>query len=325
MKTIQNQIPVLEQPISPSVFTNSRSAMQLIPKEFDDPVKEVKQRIDQFVDNRLNEENWLGTLIIPLVIYGRLAAPQKPELSRVVSRQLFIIEKIWAFFSARGAAYPKGEKVTERIANTILNPQASSLQLEYLLLLPSRLLQLQAHISRGLSKKADIIGKEPQNIRRIQAGLTVLWVSLLGIGHFKKRPASTDEKAQDDAMPVYFKHSQSLKLAAAPERPQEGLNVNHVLKNAWKHDKPLLAGLFVETILAAFEAAEEWQKSNKTRETAFTTVRSAMTRMLITAAYSVYTLQRISRSNFKSLEEPTQVEKLSRPLTFQNSILVTSR
>lgn len=283
-------------------------------------LRELWKKTNALVDNRLNEENWLGTLVIPLamykatyttrVAYNTVDGEPKIDAARQLAKQLFILEKIWAFFSARGAAYPEGKNFPERVANAILHPQKSSLQLEYILLLPSRLMTLYslANVPGGLGIIPEQTITGPHKLRQAHAAVSLLWITLLGIGHFRTRRASTDEKeALAEPENAFFARSQSAVVSTTKgEKPQlEKLDIKHVLKNAWKYDKPLLAGLGLEAFAMPFlNGLEAWyQSDDKSTSQAIGLARGVLSGAIIASAYSIYTLQRISKSNFKRKED----------------------
>ena len=272
------------------------------------PTKQPKGFIDktwEYLKSRFTRDNFYGSLVIPLTLREPLRnlntaqnrtvnGIPSPDKARILSNRLYIAERSWSFFSARGAKFPEGFDLQRRVINTLKHPQRSSAQFEYLMLLPSRLLTTYAHTKAGLAAYG--IGGQiyKREQKRLYVGmLQALWISFLGYGHFRKREQavikSLPEETPDGALVNEEKNVAST---------QQSMSMLDIMRKIWKHDRILAFGYILDALFPISSAHTRWQYSEKTRADAVHLAKEAASIILTESAYGLYTFQRIARSNF---------------------------
>lgn len=264
--------------------------------------KHVAGELKEYFKSRFNRDNWFGSVMIPFILYGSYQSKKatkarlvhgKPKVLRtsLIASNIFIAEKIWSFFSARGGEFPEGETAWRRMVNAIKHPQISSTQFEYLILMPSRMMHMYNLLRTGL--KAHGIGLKPgevpYEVEKINTyiGLVQMsWIAFLGLGHFKKheKPSVTAEK---DTL-----------LSLQSQVAKGGGNIFHVIKETWKHDRSLCIGIMIEMLLPSLSGVRSWSKSDKSPVEARYIAKSAATGAFVAGAYGIYTFNRIAKSNY---------------------------
>lgn len=259
-------------------------------------------KISDYIKSRFNSDNWFGSLVTPFmgyVYYQNMKAAQTrkingistPDHKRELSAQLYMAEKTWSFFSARGGKFPEGKTAWQRILNALKHPQLSSAQFEWLILSPVVLLNNTTHFINGL--KAYGIGLKPgetayapEKIRLYQALYQFAAASLSGVGHFRNH-------ATDGVVTITPAHEPSPSSTRESQR-----SIPAVLKKMWNHDRILLVGSLMTMFSPILPGIEAWAKSRKSRTEAIHLAKGAFVNSIISACYGFYIFQRIAKSNY---------------------------
>ena len=284
---------------------NTAQGQEELPAKEQPPKGGIDKTWD-YLKSRFTRDNFFGSLVIPLSIQEPLRnlkmaqnrminGTLRPDTARILSNRIYIAERSWSFFSARGALFPEGKHIWQRVGNVIRHPQRSSTQFEYLLLLPSRLLTAYTHTKAGL--EAYGLGRQQQDKKyqgRLYIGaMQALWISFLGYGHFKRRqpfPLQADEAAKADS------HLNNKNEPAVSAR--ENMSMLDIIRTIWKQDRILALGYILDMIFPITGAHARWRFAGKNPADATHYAKEAISGATASAAYGLYTFQRIAKSNF---------------------------
>lgn len=267
------------------------------------PPKSFRQKAWNYIKSRFDADNWFGSIVTPLLGYVHyetiMSARTRlvngipdPDRKREISGAAQFTEKIWAFFSDRGGQFPEGDTTWKRMWNALKHPQSSAKQFEWLILLPTNILSNYGHIMSGL--KAHGIGLKPgetaytpEKIRLYSGLYQAMSTATIGFGHFKKRKDTTPQNT------VLMQNKR---------------NIFAIIREIWRHDRSLLIGIIMNSFSPLFAGVEGWTKSKKSHAEATHLARQSIANSVITSAYSVYTLQRIVKSNYRDAHAGTPPE-----------------
>ena len=278
-------------------------------KPQDNAAKNSAGKVWDYLKSRFNKDNWFGSLLLPFLFYTyyqdasaarirKVNGVTTPDRKRQIGAEIFMAEKAWSFFSARGGKFPEGKTIGERIKNAVKHPQISSTQFEWLVLFPARCLSVYSAATNGL--KAYGIGLKPgekaykpERIRLFIAALQGTSTLLNGFGFFRRKKAPiaiSGAPRQPDANRVHV------------EGDEEDISV---IRKLWNNDRVLFIGSLMTMIVPATEALEGWAKSQKSHAEATRLIRGALASCLIAISYTVYTFQRIVSSNYDTKSSDT--------------------
>lgn len=297
-----------------SADTDNESQKQSNSSSKEKPKADPVDKTWNYLKSRFTRDNFFGSLVIPLSMKGGFQALKtaqnhtingvpSPDTPRILATRIFLAERAWSFFSARGARFPEGINLQQRMGNAIRHPQRSSAQFEYLLLLPSRLLTAFAHTKAGLAAYGigapQTYDKEHQ--RFYQGALQIVWLSFLGYGHFKKRQ-NPEHKLKNEALTEGSDENSKDEAPSSIQQPN--MSMLDVVRKIWKQDRVLALGYMLDAVFPIMNALEGWGNSSRQREDAIQYAKSAASGAAVSAAYSLYTFQRIARSNFSTPVQP---------------------
>ena len=142
----------------------------------------------------------------------------------------------------------------------------------------------------GVGLKAGEAAYSPEKIRLFIGMQGILSEVLSGYGHFRSHTAS------------------SLQRNESPVNP----GLVGAVKEIWRHDKVLFAGELIANLSSILGVIEGWRKMGSSRKEAGHLIQSAVITLISTVAYSIYTFQRIAKSNFGAKEDiPTIDQKVT--------------
>ncbi|HEU5047884.1 MAG TPA: hypothetical protein VFT64_08590 [Rickettsiales bacterium] len=171
-------------------------------------------KIWNYAKSRFDKENWFGSAILIeswIAGYNKLRGSlvrqvhgqDQPDRIRALGYGIPLLGYTWSFFSKRGAKFPDGDTVPERMTDALHHPQESSNQFEFLIFLPGNIVSIINNVQKGL--KAYGVGlKEgekayaPEKARLYMGVLASAWQACVGYGHFRKH----SEAPQEDNKPV---------------------------------------------------------------------------------------------------------------------------
>lgn len=258
----------------------------------------------EYAKGRFNRQNWFGSAFILNAMYatyegdikaGReritVSGKREPDYTRIIPGYIFMAEKIWSFFSARGAKIPEGNTVLKRVKNAFLHPQQSSAQFEWLILLPMRLYVLYGHLSYGIKAWLGT-GERSERARLGMAASMVVLHGLMGWGHFKKhkKPEQVSEAQKNSD-----EHKQ---------KRTKPLTIKQVFKHIKKYNPEFLLAGSLGIFYVLSGAYEGLKKKNHSRTEAFSLVKQTISGLASECAATYYIASRIAQDAELVEEKP---------------------
>lgn len=296
------------------------------PTSSNEPERGIMEKLWDYAKSRFNSDNWFGSVILPWALlngyHSKKSGEKRTEhgspardFERKLGAELFMIEKTWSFFSTRGGTFPEGKNFLERALNALKHPLASSTQFEWLLLVFPKLLSIHSNIEKG-SRAFGIglkNGATPYKVERIRIvnGIAQIGAFIFtGYGHFRKhnKKPSTEQVENSNSL-----QAKPHDKRAHPESTDKGninklwnnakyfvTNIPDITKQMWKKDRLLLVGTLITMFIPSLNTLEGRAKKKIGAADAEDLIKSGQSQFWMNVAYTIYTMQRIAKGNYKT-------------------------
>lgn len=288
-------------------------------------ISALQHPIKWLVYDRFSRDNWFGSAISLVLMRSnyvllkgalqrKIDGKIQPDPTRVISFAILALEKIWSFSSGRGGMVPEGRTMLERMKNALKSANQSSAQFELLINLPVRFLQIYGNFDNGLKAYGyqpsfakngksvgfnKVEGHEPaEKIRLWMGGFQIIW-QIVALRGFFKSPKETKSLAQEEkkpsSSPVIFSRSQSISLKGHEGEKKSFMGIVQAL---WNHDRELVMGAFLSTVITAMSGMEGFLKTDRSPKEARSILQGTALNALTSLSYQYYQFSRIIKDNY---------------------------